>query len=66
MIYVIRGPGDLVLHDWRNMPPEERRQALADIRALAESHADEHRRARALHVIASFFHFLTEDTARGG
>ena len=53
-------PIDLVLHDWLNMPPEERAQALRDIRALAESHAGDQRRARALSIAASFFHFLTE------
>jgi hypothetical protein len=53
-------PIDLVVSDWFNMPPEERKQALADIRALAETHA-ETRRGRALNIVASFFHFLTED-----
>jgi acyl-CoA reductase-like NAD-dependent aldehyde dehydrogenase len=52
---------DLVLHDWRNMPPEERARALEDIRALAETHKADHRRMRALNIVASFFHFLTEE-----
>jgi hypothetical protein len=49
---------DLVLHDWRNMPPEERQQALKDVTELAARH--EGRRARALNIMVSFFHFLTE------
>lgn len=54
---------DLVLHDWLNLSPEERKQALADVR-VAETHAEPSgalsRRARALNIIASYFHFLTE------
>jgi hypothetical protein len=58
-------PIDLVLHDWRNLSPEERKTALNDIRALATTfpEASPHgagRRARALNIVASFFHFLDE------
>lgn len=54
---------DLVLHDWRNLSPEERETALNDIRALAATfgEASPHgagRRARSLNIVASFFHFL--------
>jgi hypothetical protein len=54
---------DLVLHDWRNLSREERETALNDIRALASTfgEASAHgsgRRARALNIVASFFHFL--------
>jgi hypothetical protein len=49
---------DLVLHDWWNMTPAERQQAIDDVRALANSHTG--RRARSLNVVASYFHFLTE------
>lgn len=48
---------ELVMHDWRNMAPEEREQALTDIRTLAATHTG--RRARALNIVASFFHFLS-------
>lgn len=57
---------DLVVHDWRNMPEHERQQALEDVRALAESEGSRgpsegaRRRARALNIMATFFHFLTE------
>ena len=56
---------DLVLHDWKNLSPEERATALNDIRALATTfgEASVHapgRRARALNIVASFFHFLDE------
>lgn len=58
---------DLVLHDWRNLSPEERETALSDIRALAETfgEASPHgagRRARSLNIVASFFHFLESKT----
>jgi len=54
---------DLVLHDWWNLSAEEREAALSEIRALAETFgkASPHgvgRRARALNIVASFFHFL--------
>jgi hypothetical protein len=54
----------LVLHDWWNLSPEERATALEDIRALATTfgEASPHgagRRARALNIVASFFHYLT-------
>jgi len=61
------GCAELALHDWRNMPLTEQHQALADIRALAETH--EGRRARALNVARSFFYFLTpgvDDGPEGG
>jgi hypothetical protein len=53
----------LVLHDWRNLSREERETALDDIRALATtfdkaSPEGAGRRARALNIIASYFHFL--------
>jgi hypothetical protein len=56
-------PIDLVLHDWRNLSREERETALNDIRALATTFGEASpkgagRRARALNVIASYFHFL--------
>lgn len=66
---------DLVFHDWMNLTPDERKLALRDIRALAEdvgnnfeSHTIPHpdvpttpqRRARAINIVASFFHFLSE------
>lgn len=63
----VRGPRDLVLHDWANMPLSEQRQALADVRALAETHTGT--RARAINIVASFFHFVTPaagDTEKGG
>jgi hypothetical protein len=54
-------PSDLVMHDWRNMTPEEREQAIRDVRTLAESTiVSEHRRGRALNIIASFFQFVSE------
>lgn len=54
----------LVLHDWWNLSSEERATALEDIRALASTfgEASPHgtgRRARALNIVASFFHYLT-------
>jgi hypothetical protein len=54
---------DLVLHDWRNLSPAEREQALTDIRALASTFGEATprgagRRARALNIVASYFHFL--------
>jgi hypothetical protein len=57
---------DLVLHDWRNLSPEERNTALADIRALAEtfpaaSPYGAGRRGRALNIVASFFAMLEEE-----
>jgi len=53
----------LVLHDWWNLSAEERQTALSDIRALATtfgtaSPSGAGRRARALNIAASVFHFL--------
>lgn len=65
----VNGPIDLVLHDWWNLSPEERATALEDVRALATTFdaASPHgagRRARAINIVASFFHYLTPDTSR--
>jgi len=54
---------DLVLHDWRNLSAEERETALSDVRALATTFgaaapSGAGRRARALNIVASYFHFL--------
>lgn len=54
---------DLVLHDWRNLSPEERQTAMNDVRALATTFGEASprgpgRRARALNIIASYFHYL--------
>jgi len=59
-------PIDLVLHDWWNLSAEERETALSDIRALAATFgaaapSGPGRRARALNVVASFFHFLKRE-----
>lgn len=53
-------PSMLAMHDWLNLQPEEREQALRDLRALAEATiATDHRRGRALNIMASYFHFVT-------
>lgn len=56
---------DLVFHDWMNLAPEERKQALEDIRKLADGYIYEKsfRRGRAINIVASFFHFLSEKPA---
>lgn len=52
---------DLVIHDWRNLRPEERAQAIADVKDLAQKIiATDHRRGRALNIVASFLGFLEQ------
>jgi len=52
---------DLAMHDWHNMTPQEREQALRDVRTLAESTiVSDHRRGRALNIMASYFQFVSE------
>lgn len=55
-------PSDLAMCDWLGLRPEEQEQALADLRALAAERAiaTNHRRGRALNIMASYFHFITE------
>jgi hypothetical protein len=55
-------PSDLAMHDWLNLRPEERARALEDLRALADRHIGaDHRRGRALHVMASYFALVTAE-----
>jgi hypothetical protein len=56
---------DLVMHDWLNQRPEERAQAIRDVQELAtKTIATDHRRGRALNIVASFFSFLEEEKGR--
>lgn len=53
---------ELVMHDWLNMQDAERAQAIRDIQELAEKTiSTDHRRGRALNIVASFFSFLDEE-----
>lgn len=51
-------PIDLALHDWWNLRPEERARAIADVGELGgRTMETDHRRGRALNIIASLLHF---------
>lgn len=55
---------DLVMHDWLVQSDDERKQAIADLRAFAETAIKEnHRRGRALNIMASFFELLSDEHA---